>query len=79
MIIPPRPPSLPTTRCIGGLIPVVGPEICQGSDSSDAFCHVGRGRRVLRQGDIQAEPVGGEQVSVGHHARSGLAIAPTFV
>ena len=51
------------TRCIGSFIPILSPEICKGSDSSDAYCHVGCGRRILRQGDIQAKSVGARRVS----------------
>lgn len=67
------PPNDPSLRCLGSFIPIISPEICQGSDSSDAYCHISRDRRILRQGDIQAPAVGGGRC---HHARSGLAIAP---
>ena len=50
-------------RCLGSFILVLSPKICQGSDSSDAYCHVSRRRRILWQGDIQAESVGGGRVS----------------
>jgi hypothetical protein len=51
-------------RCLGSFIPILSPKICEGSDSSDAYCHVSRDRRILRQGDIQAKSVdGGRQMS----------------
>jgi hypothetical protein len=50
-------------RCLGSFIPILSPEVFQGSDSSDAYCHVGCGRRVLWQGDIQPKSVGGGRVS----------------
>jgi len=54
-------PSPP--RCLGSFIPIISPKIRQRPDSSDAHCHVSRGRRILRQGDIQAKSVGGGRLS----------------
>lgn len=48
----------PSPRCLCTFIPILGPKICQGSDSSDAHCHGSRDRRILRQGDIQSTSVG---------------------
>jgi hypothetical protein len=56
-------PNYPRLRCLGSFIPILSPKVCQGPDSSGAYCHVSRDRRILRQDDIQAKSVGGWRLS----------------
>jgi uncharacterized membrane protein (UPF0136 family) len=39
-------------RCFRAIIPILSPEIFQGPDPRDAYRHLSRNRRILRQGYI---------------------------